>query len=189
MSSAFRSSPQPSDASLETAASLEEGGQKGRGFGGLLATAELFAIGWESISGLLFATAVSPAVVARPWPTLVFTASLGLSALLSPKIARGGRGAFFSLDATRAIAWALALLPVVELTGRGALLGAGAFGLMASGVRRALYRNARDRETGPSQFRSFGDAGMLCASPSTRIFLAAASIASCETPAGSPSVR
>src|SRR6185503_8073131 len=31
---------------------------------------------------------------------------------------------------------------------RGALLGAGAFGIMASGVRRALYRQARDRATG-----------------------------------------
>jgi signal transduction histidine kinase len=106
------------------------------------------AIGWESISGLLFATAVSPAVVARPWPTLVFTASLGLSALLSPWIARGGRALFWTLVMTRAVAWALALLPVVELTGRGALLGAGAFGIMASGVRRALYRFARDREQG-----------------------------------------
>jgi signal transduction histidine kinase len=106
------------------------------------------AIGWESISGLLFATAVSPAVVARPWPTLVFTASLGLSALLSPWIARGGRRLFWMLDLTRAVAWALALLPVVELTGHGALLGAAAFGLMASGVRRALYRYARDRERG-----------------------------------------
>src|SRR3954451_19863144 len=82
---------------------------------------ELLAIGWEAISGLLFATAVSPAVVARPWPTLVFTASLGLSALLSPWFARGGRAAFFALDLTRAVAWACALLPVVELTGRGAL--------------------------------------------------------------------
>jgi signal transduction histidine kinase len=106
------------------------------------------AIGWESISGLLFATAVSPAVVARPWPTLVFTASLVLSALLSPWFSRGGRAIFWTLDLTRAIAWALALLPVVELTGRGALLGAGAFGVMASGVRRALYRYARDREKG-----------------------------------------
>src|SRR5436190_4441170 len=140
MSSASPSSPPRSEAALEAPAHR-------RPVGGV-ATAELLAIGWESISGLLFATAVSPAVVARPWPTLVFTASLGLSALLSPKIARGGRAAFLALDATRAIAWALALLPVVELTGRGALLGAGAFGIMASGVRRAPYRYARDREVG-----------------------------------------
>jgi two-component system NtrC family sensor kinase len=134
MSSASRSSPLRSE--------------QGKRLIGGLATAELLAIGWESISGLLFATAVSPAVVARPWPTLVFTASLGVSALLSPWIARGGRGIFFALDFSRAIAWALALLPVVELTGRGALLGASAFGIMASGVRRALYRYARDREEG-----------------------------------------
>ena len=102
MSSASRSSPRHSDASLEPGASAFTG-QKPGGLIGGLPTAELLAIGWESISGLLFATAVSPAVVARPWPTLVFTASLGLSALLSPKIARGGRAAFFALDVTRAV--------------------------------------------------------------------------------------
>jgi signal transduction histidine kinase len=140
MSSTSRFSPPPSEA----LADRPRGHRLIRGF----AAAELLAIGWESISGLLFATAVSPAVVARPWPTLIFTVSLGLSALVSPWIARGGRVRFYVLDLTRAVAWALALLPVVELTGRGALLGAGAFGVMASGVRRALYRYARDREAG-----------------------------------------
>jgi two-component system NtrC family sensor kinase len=140
MSSASPSSPPRSEAALEAPV-------RRRPVGGVVA-AELFAIGWESISGLLFATAVSPAVVTRPWPTLVFTGSLGLSALASPFLARGGRARFWVLDLTRAIAWALALLPVVELTGKGALLGAGAFGLMASGVRRALYRYARDRDEG-----------------------------------------
>ena len=112
------------------------------------AGAELAAIGWESLSGLLFATAVSPAVVARPWPVLIFAGSLGASALTSPWMARGNKALFQTVDATRAMAWALALLPVVELTGSRALLGAGAFGVMASGVRRALYRYARDLENG-----------------------------------------
>jgi two-component system, NtrC family, sensor kinase len=109
---------------------------------------ELAAIGWESISGLLFATAVSPAVVSRPWPTLIFTGSLALSALMAPWLVRWGRGLFLTLNITRASAWALALLPVVEVTGGRALLGAGAFGIMASGVRRALYRYSRDRDAG-----------------------------------------
>src|SRR5882672_3297974 len=87
---------------------------------GGVAAAELFAIGWESISGLLFAAAVSPAVVARPWPTIIFTGSLLLSALFAPWFARGTRARFWALDVSRALAWALALLPVVELTGRGA---------------------------------------------------------------------
>jgi signal transduction histidine kinase len=91
---------------------------------------------------------VSPAVVSRPWPALIFMASLALSALMAPWLVRGGRGLFFTLSVTRASAWALALLPVVELTGGRALLGAGAFGLMASGVRGALYRSSRDRDTG-----------------------------------------
>ena len=141
MSSASPSSPPRSEDAIAARSPLHSP------IGGLAAV-ELVAIGWESISGLLFATAVSPAVVARPWPTIVFTASLGLNALLSPWFARGGRALFWALDLSRAVAWALALLPVVELTGRGALLGASAFGLMASGVRRALYRYARDRENG-----------------------------------------
>jgi two-component system, NtrC family, sensor kinase len=113
-----------------------------------LAGAELVAIGWESVSGLLFATAVSPAVVARPWPVLIFVLSLVASALVSPWTARVDKPLFQTLYAARAIAWALALLPVVELTGSRAMLGAGAFGVMASGVRRALYRYARDLENG-----------------------------------------
>ncbi len=113
-----------------------------------LAGAELAAIGWESLSGLLFATAVSPAVVARPWPVLIFVGSLGVSAFLSPWMARGNKALVQTIDATRALSWALALLPVVELTGSRAMLGAGAFGVMASGVRRALYRYARDLENG-----------------------------------------
>ena len=79
------------------------------------------AIGWESISGLLFATAVSPAVVARPWPSLIFVASLGVSALLAPWLATEGRAKYWALDLLRAVAWALALLPVVELTGERAM--------------------------------------------------------------------
>jgi signal transduction histidine kinase len=113
-----------------------------------LAGAELAAIGWESVSGLLFALAVSPAVVARPWPVLIFVASLGASAFVSPWVAHGDKALYRSVEVTRAIAWALALLPVVELTGSRAMLGAGAFGVMASGVRRALYRYARDLENG-----------------------------------------
>jgi signal transduction histidine kinase len=111
-------------------------------------TVELAAIGWEALSGLLFATAVSPVVVSRPGPTLIFTASLALSALMAPRLVRWSRGLLVTLNVTRALAWALALLPVVELTGSRALLGAGAFGLMASGVRRALYRYAQDRDSG-----------------------------------------
>ncbi|MET0592990.1 MAG: ATP-binding protein [Polyangiaceae bacterium] len=113
-----------------------------------LAGAELAAIGWESVSGLLFATAVSPAVVARPWPVLIFVASLATSAFVSPWTARGDKALYQTVEVTRAFAWALALLPVVELTGSRAMLGAGAFGVMASGVRRALYRYARDLENG-----------------------------------------
>ena len=113
-----------------------------------LAGAELVAIGWESVSGLLFATAVSPAVVARPWPVLIFILSLVASALLSPWLSRVDKARFQTVYATRALAWALALLPVVELTGSRAMLGAGAFGVMASGMRRALYRYARDLENG-----------------------------------------
>jgi signal transduction histidine kinase len=87
-------------------------------------------------------------VVARPWPVLIFVGSLGISAFLSPWMARGNKALVQTIDVTRALSWALALLPVVELTGSRAMLGAGAFGVMASGVRRALYRYARDLENG-----------------------------------------
>src|SRR6185295_10514515 len=117
MSSTFRSSPP-----LSEHAAAER--PRRRPLIGALATAELVAIGWEAISGLLFATAVSPAVVARPWPTIVFTASLGANALLAPWLAQGSRALFGVLDLSRALAWVLALLPVVELTGYRALLGA-----------------------------------------------------------------
>ncbi len=113
-----------------------------------LAAAELAAIGWEFLSGLLFATAVSPAVVARPWPSLVFAAGLAVNAIAAPALLRAG--GMLAIDLSRALGWALALVPVVELTGGGALLGASAFGLMASGMRRVLYRHAMDRGTTPS---------------------------------------
>ena len=67
---------------------------------------ELFAIGWESISGLLFATAVSPAVVARPWPSLIFVGVAGgeraAGALAG---ATEGRAKYWALDLLRAVAW------------------------------------------------------------------------------------
>jgi signal transduction histidine kinase len=112
-----------------------------------LALAEVIALSWELVSALLFAAAVSPVVMTRPWPTIVFSASLVLSALMGPMVLRG-QCPVWVVDVTRALSWALAMLPVVELTGWRALLGACAFGLMASGVRRALYRYARDHEHG-----------------------------------------
>ena len=72
-----------------------------------------------------------------------------VSALLAPRlIAQSGARGSGAGCAARALGWALSLVPVVELTGRRALLGAGAFGLMASAVRRAIYRYAIDRERG-----------------------------------------
>ena len=67
---------------------------------------------------------------------------------MAPRFARSDRALLLELDLTRAVSWALALFTVVELTGERALLGAGAFGIMASGVRRPLYRYARDRRAG-----------------------------------------
>src|SRR5262249_35642282 len=89
---------------------------------------------------------VSPAVVARPWPVLIFAGSFAVSALLAPSLLRTGRVGLAVLDLLRACAWAVALVPVVELTGWRALLGAGAFGLMGSAVRRSIDRCALDRD-------------------------------------------
>src|SRR5262245_54444466 len=125
-----------------------------------LALSELIALSWELVSALLFAAAVSPAVMTRPWPTIVFSASLVLSALMAPLVLRG-QCPVWVVDMTRALSWALAMLPVVELTGWRALLGPCAFGRMASGVRRALSRYARDHDDRGRTPAAHGEAGRV----------------------------
>jgi two-component system, NtrC family, sensor kinase len=116
----------------------------------IFAAAEIVAIAWECVSALLFATAVSPAVVSRPGPVIVFVGGLGVTAFAAPRLFRRGPSGRLLLDSLRGAAWALALSPVVELTGPRALLGAGVFGMMTNAVRRTAYRRAQDRRRPPT---------------------------------------
>ncbi|WP_437735207.1 ATP-binding protein [Sorangium sp. So ce1335] len=125
------------------------------------ARAELVANGWELFSALLFLSAVVPAALTTPWPAILLLASMALSAALSGALVRRGDRGFAIAAAIRTLSWPLAVLP---LAGRGApaappswpsplgighatppawlglLVTAVAFGVMAGGMRRAIYR-------------------------------------------------
>ncbi|MGK3996801.1 ATP-binding protein [Sorangium sp. So ce1024] len=125
------------------------------------ARAELVATGWELFSALLFLSAVVPAALTTPWPAILLLASMALSAALSGALVRRGDRGFAIAAAIRTLSWPLAVLP---LAGRGApaappswpsplgighatppawlglLVTAVAFGVMAGGMRRAIYR-------------------------------------------------
>ncbi|WP_437624435.1 ATP-binding protein [Sorangium sp. So ce1151] len=125
------------------------------------ARAELVANGWELFSALLFLSAVVPAALTTPWPAILLLGSMALSAALSGVLVRRGDRGFAIAAAIRTLSWPLAVLP---LAGRGApaappswpsplgighatppawlglLVTAVAFGVMAGGMRRAIYR-------------------------------------------------
>lgn len=125
------------------------------------ARAELVATGWELFSALLFLSAVVPAALTTPWPAILLLASMALSTALSGALVRRGDRGFAIAAAIRTLSWPLAVLP---LAGRGApaappswpsplgighatppawlglLVTAVAFGVMAGGMRRAIYR-------------------------------------------------
>ncbi|WP_437690487.1 ATP-binding protein [Sorangium sp. So ce176] len=126
------------------------------------ARAELVANGWELFSALLFLSAVVPAALTTPWPAILLLASMALSTALSGALVRRGDRGFAIAAAIRTLSWPLAVLP---LAGRGApaappsswpsplgighatppawlglLVTAVAFGVMAGGMRRAIYR-------------------------------------------------
>jgi two-component system NtrC family sensor kinase len=102
--------------------------------------AELAGAGWDLFSSLLFVSAVLPEVAATGWVTVIFLASIAVSAAIGPALtARGPRG--YDLAALlRVVSWPLAVAPVVETSGRRVLVAALVFGLMAAAMRRALYR-------------------------------------------------
>ncbi|CAN91088.1 hypothetical protein sce0931 [Sorangium cellulosum So ce56] len=123
--------------------------------------AELVATGWELFSALLFLSAVVPAALTTPWPAILLLASLAASAALSGALTRRGDRGFAVAAAIRALSWPLAVLPLAFRgaptappswpgplgIGRatppswlGLLVTAVAFGVMAGGMRRAIYR-------------------------------------------------
>jgi len=106
--------------------------------------AELLAAAWETFSALLFTAAVVPAALDTPAPTLIFLASIALSALLArPLLSRGPRG-YVVAGVIRAIAWIAAVAPLLPTRGPRVLVAALAFGIMAGGMRRVIYRRLLD---------------------------------------------
>ena len=102
--------------------------------------AELLAAGWETFSSLLFVSAVVPAAFATTTPELFFLASLALSAALAAGLSRAGARAHALASAFRVIAWPAAMSPLLPSAGFRVIVTALAFGLMAYGMRRAIYR-------------------------------------------------
>jgi signal transduction histidine kinase len=116
---------------------------------------ELFAAGWELFSALLFVYAVVPAASSSPAAMGIFLGSLLFSALVGPPLLRRGPTGLAVVATSRALAWSLAASPLVSTVGPSALVAAVAFGLMAGGMRRAIYRRY-----GP-QMETPEDASML----------------------------
>jgi hypothetical protein len=118
--------------------------------------AELIAAAWEIFSVLLFISAVFPAAFSSPWPSVVFVTGLLVTVLSAPwLIARGRTG--ITIAAVLRIPWWLAsvtpLLPEKDLR---VLVASCGFGVMAFGLRRAVYRRILDRSgsTSPVRLRS-----------------------------------
>src|SRR6185369_4441486 len=61
---------------------------------------------------------------------------------------RGERG-YAIAGLLRVVAWPLAIAPIVGITGPTALVTAVAFGIMAGGIRRAIYRRGMDDPEAP----------------------------------------
>jgi signal transduction histidine kinase len=105
---------------------------------------ELLAAGWELFSALLFLSVILPVGFASPAPALLFGASMLLSALLAKPLIRLGSRGYALAGAIRVVAWPLAVAPLALRIGPSALVAALAFGLMAGGVRRAIYRQVHE---------------------------------------------
>lgn len=106
-----------------------------------LVRAEVAALGWEMFSAVLFAVAVVPAAFRRSATLLGFFGSMVLSAVLAKVLLPRGEFGYSLLALIRVLAWPLSIWPLVRATGEGGLVAALSFGLMAGGMRRAIYRN------------------------------------------------
>lgn len=122
-----------------------------------LVRAEVAAVGWELFSALLFASAVVPAALRMGPTALGFLASLVLSAALARALLERGEAGYSVLAIVRVVAWVLAVWPLVESTGLGALVAALAFGLMAGSMRRAIYRRVLDPGSEGQEDRALRD--------------------------------
>lgn len=105
-----------------------------------LMRAEIIGSAWECFSVVLFVAAVLPAALASPWPGLLFAGGLLLSTALARTLAQRGRRGINVLAAVRLVGWWVGVMPLVSTSDVRMLVATTGFGLMASGIRRTLYR-------------------------------------------------
>jgi signal transduction histidine kinase len=109
-----------------------------------LLRAEIVVLAWEQFSALLFISAVFPAAFRTPWTAVVFPSSLVVSALLAPRLATRGRIGITVAAALRIAFWLLSVIPMLPGADRRVLIASCGFGVMAFGIRRAVYRGLLD---------------------------------------------
>ncbi|MFO0550062.1 MAG: ATP-binding protein [Polyangiaceae bacterium] len=106
--------------------------------------AELLAAGFEVFSAVLFAASVAPVVGRSALALPIFLATILLSALASRSLTTELR--ILAASCFRFIAWQLAVLPLGTLEDPRLLIATTTFGIMATAMRRAIYR----RELSPA---------------------------------------
>ncbi len=109
-----------------------------------LVQAEVIAAAWEAFSVTLFVSAVIPAAYTTPWPGIIFLCGLLASALLAKPLTRLGRRGFLLAGVIRLVAWPLGVTPLLPTADIRILVASCGFGLMAGGIRRAVYRRMID---------------------------------------------
>lgn len=121
-----------------------------------LLRAEIVAAGWEIFSVLLFFSAVVPAALGSPWPSALFVGSLTLSAAMARPLVALGRRGFLLAALLRFACWPAIITTLVGFDLQMVVASCG-FGLMAGGMRRAIYRRELDplpEEPSPVRLRS-----------------------------------
>lgn len=118
--------------------------------------AELVVAAWEIFSVLLFVSAVAPEAFTTPWPGVLFGGTLVASAALSKRLMASGSRGYHAAAAIRAVAWPLCITPLLSVMDPRVLVAALAFGVMAGGIRRTIYRRAtvgHSRDISPTDLR------------------------------------
>lgn len=114
-----------------------------------VARAEVLAAGWELFSALLFVAVVVPAALDSIWPSLIFIASMILSAALVRRFAKRRLRGLTAAAVLRTVLWVVAVTPMLApASGTKAsiardypiLVAALVFGAMAGWMRWLIYR-------------------------------------------------
>lgn len=112
-----------------------------------LVRAEIIATAWEIFSVLLFISAVVPLAFTTPWPSVAFVSGLAISTLSARRLTRLGRRGYTIAAGLRILFWLTAVTPLLVGLDVRVLVASCGFGLMAGGIRRAVYRRLLDPPT------------------------------------------